>query len=189
MIFLCTELPGVFVVEVEAKADDRGLFARTYCRDEFTARGLCVEWPQCNVSFNTRAGTLRGLHWQAAPHEEVKLVRCTSGAAFDVVVDLRPGSPTYGKWVSVEITATNRRAVYIPGGCAHGFQTLADATELFYQMSATYVPEAARGVRYDDPTLSIVWPAPPAVISDRDAALPYLSRTTPRVSSASRAPS
>jgi dTDP-4-dehydrorhamnose 3,5-epimerase len=175
MIFLPTELSGVFVVEAEPKADDRGLFARTYCRDEFAARGLCVNWVQCNVSFNTRAGTLRGMHWQAAPHEEVKLVRCTAGAAFDVVADLRPDSPTYRKWVGVELTAANRRAVYIPAGFAHGFQTLADGTELFYQMSGFYAPEAARGARWDDPALGIEWPACAGrVISERDRSFPDL---------------
>lgn len=174
MLFLPTMLPGVYVIEPEPKADERGLFARTYCRDEFAAHGLCTAWPQCNVSFNTRAGTLRGMHWQAAPHEEVKLVRCTAGAALDVVADARPESPTYRQWVAVEITATNRRAVYIPGGFAHGFQTLVDATELFYQMSAVYVPDAARATRWDDPALGIVWPRPPVVISDRDARLPTL---------------
>jgi dTDP-4-dehydrorhamnose 3,5-epimerase len=174
MRFLSTELPGVFVIEVEARPDERGLFARTYCREEFGAQGLCTDWVQCSASFNTRAGTLRGLHWQAAPHEEVKLVRCTSGAAFDVVVDLRAGSPTYGKWVAVELSAANRTAVYIPGGCAHGFLTRADGTELFYQMSARYVPEAARGVRWDDPALGIEWPGRPVVISDRDANLQNL---------------
>jgi dTDP-4-dehydrorhamnose 3,5-epimerase len=175
MRFLPTELPGVFVIEVEARADERGLFARTYCREEFAAQGLCTDWVQCNVSFNARAGTLRGLHWQAAPHEEVKLVRCTSGAAFDVVVDLRADSPTCRKWVAVELTAANRMAVYIPGGCAHGFQVLADSTELFYQMSALYVPGAARGARWDDPALAIAWPACSArVISARDLAFPDL---------------
>lgn len=175
MLFLPTALPGVYVVEVEPKGDDRGLFARTYCRDEFAARGLCTDWAQCNVSFNTRAGTLRGMHWQAAPHEEVKLVRCTSGAAFDVVADLRPGSPTYRKWVAVEISADNRRAVYIPGGFAHGFQTLAAGTELFYQMSAVYVPEAARGARWDDPALGVAWPACESrVIAPRDLSFPDL---------------
>ncbi len=169
MLFLPTELPGVFVIEPEPMADNRGLFARTYCRDEFAAHGLCTTWMQCNVSFNTRVGTLRGMHWQAAPHEEVKLVRCTAGAAFDVVADLRPDSPTFRKWVAVGISAENRRSVYIPGGFAHGFQTLAAGTELFYQMSAVYVPEAARGARWDDPALGIVWPICEArVIAPRD---------------------
>ena len=175
MRFLSTELPGVFVIEPEPRADDRGLFARTFCREEFAAHGLCTEWVQCSASFNTRAGTLRGMHWQCAPHEEVKLVRCTAGAAFDVVVDLRTDSPTFRKWVAVEITASNRKAVYIPGGCAHGFQTLVDGTELFYQMSAFYVPEAACGARWDDPALGIVWPVcEKRVIAARDLSFPDL---------------
>ena len=173
MRFLPTALPGVFVVEPELKADDRGFFARTWCRDEFAAAGLAATWVQCNVSFNRRAGTLRGMHWQAAPHEEVKLVRCTTGAAYDVVLDLRRDSPAFGKWVAVEITAENRKAVYIPAGCAHGFQTLADATELFYQMSAFYHPEAAHGVRWDDPAFGIAWPPCAArVIAPRDISFP-----------------
>lgn len=175
MTFTETLLPGVYIVDVEPKADDRGLFARTYCVDEFGARGLCVNWVQCNVSFNTRAGTLRGMHWQAEPHGEAKLVRCTAGAAFDVVADARPGSPTYRKWVSVELTAANRRAVYIPAGFAHGFQALADGTELFYHMSSRYVPEAATGARWDDPALGITWPACGArVIAPRDLSFPDL---------------
>lgn len=174
MHFVPTELPGVFVVEPELRADDRGFFARTWCRDEFAAAGLATNWVQCSVSFNAKAGTLRGVHYQAAPFEEVKLVRCTMGAAWDVVVDLRPPSPAYRKWVAVEITAENRRAVYIPGGCGHGFITLTDATELFYQMSEFYHAELSVGVRWDDPALGIAWPTRPAVISDRDANLPPL---------------
>ena len=175
MLFLPTELPGVFVVEPEPTADARGLFARTYCADEFAAHGLCTRWVQCNASFNARAGTLRGMHWQDAPHDEVKLVRCTSGAAVDVVADARPGSPTYRKWVAVELTAANRRAVYIPGGYAHGFQTLSDATELFYQMSTFYAPGAACGARWDDPALGIVWPpCETRVMSERDLLFPDL---------------
>ena len=177
MRFVPTKLAGVYVVEPETRADDRGLFARTYCRDEFAAAGLNTTWVQCNVSYNRRAGTLRGLHWQADPHAEVKLVRCTAGAAFDVVVDLRPGSPTHRQWVAVELTAENRRAVYIPGGCAHGFQTLADGTELFYQMSEFYHPESARGARWDDPVLAIEWPpCDRRIISERDLAFPDLPR-------------
>ncbi len=173
MLFLPTELPGVFVIEVEPKGDARGLFARTYCAEEFASRGLCTAWAQCNVSFNAKAGTLRGMHWQAAPHEEVKLVRCTAGAAFDVVADLRVGSPTFKKWIGVELTAANRRAVYVPAGCAHGFQTFVEGTELFYQMSSVYVPEAACGVRWDDPALDIEWPACAGrVIAPRDLAFP-----------------
>ncbi|MDY3557762.1 dTDP-4-dehydrorhamnose 3,5-epimerase family protein [Gemmata sp. JC673] len=175
MLFLPTELPGVFVIEPEPTGDDRGLFARTYCAEEFARHGLCTQWAQCNVSFNTRAGTLRGMHWQAAPDEEVKLVRCTAGAALDVVADARPDSPTYRKWVAVELTAANRRAVYIPGGYAHGFQTRADGTELFYQMSAFYVPGAARGARWDDPALGIAWPpCDRRVIAPRDLSFPDL---------------
>jgi dTDP-4-dehydrorhamnose 3,5-epimerase len=175
MIFLPTALRDVFVIEVEAKADDRGLFSRTFCREEFFAHGLCVHWVQCNVSFNPRTGTLRGMHWQASPYEEVKLVRCTAGAAFDVIVDLRPDSPTYRKWIAVELTATNRRAVYIPAGCAHGFQTLIDGTELFYQMSEFYSPAAARGAKWNDPALGIEWPAcEKRLISERDCSFPDL---------------
>lgn len=173
MRFLHTSLPGVVVVEPEPRADDRGFFARAWCRDEFAAHGLTANWVQCNVSFNHRAGTLRGMHWQAAPHEEVKLVRCTAGAAYDVILDLRPTSPAFKQWVSVEITAANRRAVYIPAGCAHGYQTLADATELFYQMSEFYRPESARGTRWDDPTFGIVWPpCDGRIIAPRDLTFP-----------------
>jgi dTDP-4-dehydrorhamnose 3,5-epimerase len=175
MLVLRTELPGVFVIEPEPNSDERGQFARTYCARVFAEHGLCTSWAQCNVSFNRHAGTLRGLHWQAPPHEEVKLVRCTAGAAFDVVADVRPDSPTYRKWVAVELTAGGRRAVYIPGGYAHGFQALADGTELFYQMSAFYAPDAARGARWDDPALGIDWPACAGrVIAPRDLSFPDL---------------
>jgi dTDP-4-dehydrorhamnose 3,5-epimerase len=173
MRFVPTPIPGVVVVEPEPRADDRGFFARTWCRDEFAAAGLAADWAQCNVSFNRRAGTLRGMHWQAAPHEEVKLVRCTAGAAYDVVLDVRRDSPTFGKWVAVELTAANRKAVYIPGGLAHGFQTLADGTELFYHMGSVYVPGAARGVRWDDPAFGIEWPpCENRVIAPRDLSFP-----------------
>ncbi len=173
MRFLPTVIPGVFVVEPELREDDRGFFARTWCRDEFAAAALATEWAQCNVSFNRRAGTLRGMHWQAAPHEEVKLVRCTAGAAYDVVLDMRADSPAFAKWVTIEITAENHRAVYIPGGCAHGFQTLTDGTELFYHMGAMYHPESARGVRWDDPAFGIVWPACDSrIIAPRDLSFP-----------------
>jgi dTDP-4-dehydrorhamnose 3,5-epimerase len=177
MRFLATGLAGAFVIEPEPREDERGLFARTWCREEFAARGLNTAWAQCNVSFNNRRGTLRGLHYQAGPYAEVKLVRCTAGAAYDVIVDLRPGSPTCRRWAAVELTARNRRAVYIPAGFAHGFQTLADGTELFYQMSELYHPESARGARWDDPALGIAWPeCPERVISPRDLAFPDLPR-------------
>lgn len=173
MRFVPTELPGVYVIEPQPHVDERGFFARTWCRDAFAAAGLHADWVQCNVSYNRRAGTLRGMHWQAPPHEEVKLVRCTAGAAYDVVLDLRPDSPTFKRWVAVELTATNRRAVYVPAGCAHGFQTLVDDTELFYQMGARYHPESARGVRWDDPAFGIVWPpCAQRVISARDRSYP-----------------
>jgi len=175
MRFLPSKLAGVFVVDPEPRGDDRGLFARTWCRDEFAGHHLDTNLVQCNVSFNRLAGTLRGLHWQAAPHEEVKLVRCTAGAAWDVVVDVRPGSPTFGQWEGFDITAENRLGVYIPGGCAHGFQTYVDGTELFYQMSAFYHAEASRGVRWNDPRLAVAWPAcAQRIMNDRDANLPHL---------------
>jgi dTDP-4-dehydrorhamnose 3,5-epimerase len=173
MRFLPTSLPGVLVVEPELREDERGFFARTWCREEFANAGLLTDCVQCNISFNRRAGTLRGMHWQAAPHEEVKLVRCTMGAAYDVVLDLRPDSPTFKKWAAIEITAENRREIYIPTGCAHGFQTLMDNTELFYHMGAFYHPEAARGVRWDDPAFGIVWPAcEKRMIAERDLTFP-----------------
>jgi dTDP-4-dehydrorhamnose 3,5-epimerase len=177
MNFVSLPLEGAYVIEPEVRADHRGFFARTYCRDEFTERGLVSTFVQCNVSFNHKAGTLRGMHYQADPSPEVKLVRCTMGAAYDVVVDLRPVSPTYRQWAAVELTAENRRAVYIPAGFAHGFQTLTDATELFYQMSEFYVPELAAGVRWDDPALGIAWPPRDRrVIADRDLAFPDLPK-------------
>ena len=173
MRFLPTAIPGMFVIEPELLPDDRGFFTRTWCREEFVAAGLIADWAQCNVSFNRLAGTLRGMHWQAAPHVEVKLVRCTMGAVYDVVLDMRLDSPAFKQWVAFEITAENRRAVYIPGGCAHGFQTLADSTELAYHMGAMYHPESARGVRWDDPAFGIVWPAcDERVIAPRDLSFP-----------------
>jgi dTDP-4-dehydrorhamnose 3,5-epimerase len=173
MQFFQTELPGVYVIEPELRVDDRGFFARVNCREEFAAQGLVTDWVQSNLSFNPRAGTLRGLHWQAAPHEEVQLVRCTMGAAFDVILDLRPSSPTFRKWLGVEITAANHRSVYIPQGCAHGYQSVVDGTEVFYQVSAFYNPEAGRGVRWDDPMFGIAWPpCTSRTISPRDLALP-----------------
>lgn len=175
MTFTETVLPGVYIVDVELQADNRGLFTRTYCEDKFAAQGLCTDWVQCNLSFNTRAGTLRGLHWQVEPYGEAKLVRCTAGAAFDVIADARPESPTYRKWVGLELTAVSRRAVYIPAGYAHGFQTLSDGTELFYHMASRYVPQAATGARWDDPALGIKWPSCTArIIAPRDLTFPDL---------------
>lgn len=155
--------------------DERGFFSRLFCADTFLERGLCVNYPQWSTSYNRRRGTLRGLHFQAAPYEETKLVSCTRGAVFDVVVDLRAGSHSRGKWVGVELTAENRCALYIPAGFAHGFQTLTDDSEVRYQISERYYPEATRGVRWDDADLAIAWPnAEQRVISSRDQALPRL---------------
>ena len=172
MIFHETKLPGVFEIRIEPRCDERGFFARTWCRDEFAAHDLAAELVQCSISFNTRRGTLRGMHYQAAPHVEDKLVRCTSGAAFDVVLDLRTDSPTYKAWTSVVLTAADRNMMYVPAGCAHGFLTLDDQTEVFYQMSEFYCQEAARGVRWDDPEFQIGWPAAVEVISERDRTYP-----------------
>ena len=174
MIFTETGLQGAFVVDVERREDERGFFARTFCADEFAAHGLAGRFVQCNVSFNQRRGTLRGLHFQRAPHEEAKLVRCTMGAIWDVIVDLRAGSPTRGCWFGVELSAQSRRALYVPDGFAHGFQTLTDDAEVFYQMSTAYRPGFDAGVHHADPTLAITWPLPVSALSERDAALPPL---------------
>jgi dTDP-4-dehydrorhamnose 3,5-epimerase len=176
MILTETRLAGVFLVDPEPIQDERGFFARTFCSEVFAAHGLCGAFVQCNVSFNHRRGTLRGLHYQAAPFAEAKLVRCTMGAVHDVVVDLRDGSPTRGEWTAVELSSSNRRALYIPEGFAHGFQTLADASEVFYQMSVPFEPGAARGLLAADPLLAIAWPLPVSVISANDRALPGFSR-------------
>ncbi len=157
------------MIELEPHRDERGFFARSFCADEFAAHGLVDHWAQSNVSFNAKKGTLRGMHWQIAPHREVKLVRCTAGSIFDVIVDVRSDSPTLGQWVGVELSAENRRMFYIPEGFAHGFLSTADDTEVFYEMSHPHAPEAARGFRYDDPAVAIEWPGEVAVLSERDA--------------------
>ncbi len=174
MKFLPTPLAGSYLIELEQLDDERGFFARSFCQNEFKAHGLDPVVAQCNVSFNRKRGTLRGLHYQAEPHAEAKLVRCTRGAIWDVIVDLRKGSQTARRWHAVELTEENRRALYVPAGFAHGFQTLADDTEVLYQMSEYYHPELARGVRWDDRTLAIRWPIKDAVISPRDQAFPSL---------------
>ena len=161
MKFLPTKLPGVWIVDLEKHGDNRGFFARSWCRREFEEHGLNPNLVQCSVSFNLKKGTLRGMHYQVTPHEEAKLVRCTRGSICDVAVDLRPTSPAFGKWTAEELTADNGRALYIPGGFAHGFQTLSDSTEVFYQMSEFYHPESARG---------IAWPEDQRRISKRDMA-------------------
>jgi dTDP-4-dehydrorhamnose 3,5-epimerase len=175
MLFSPLNIPGPLIIELEKLEDDRGFFARSFCSDLFIERGLCAHYPQWSISFNHHRGTLRGLHFQAVPHEEIKLVRCTRGAIFDVVVDLRPESPTRAKWATVELTAENRASLYIPAGFAHGFQTLTDDVEIVYHISEPYRQEAARGVRWDDPDLAIVWPkATQRMISERDWRLPRL---------------
>ncbi len=170
MVFTETRLRGAFVIDLERREDARGFFARSWDAHEFASRGLNPHVVQCNVSFNSRRGTLRGMHYQAKPYEEAKLIRCTRGAAFDVIIDLRPDSPTLLQWEAVELTESNHRMVYVPEGFAHGFQTLEDATELFYQMSEVYRPEYARGVRWDDPAFRIGWPDGERIISERDRA-------------------
>lgn len=172
MRFVETELPGAWLVEPEPHEDERGLFARTHDEDLFAARGLVARFRQSSVSFNTRRGTVRGMHYAAAPHAETKLVRCTAGAVHDVLIDLRPGSPTYRRSMAIELSAETRRALYIPVGLAHGFQALRDGTEILYMIDTRYVPEAARGVRPNDPAFDIRWPEPVTVISRRDLAFP-----------------
>lgn len=172
MIFTETKLQGAFVIEPEKLRDGRGFFARTFCRREFEEHGLDPDVVQCNISFNKRAGTLRGMHYQVAPYAEAKLVRCTAGAIYDVVVDLRPTSPSFKKYAAFELTAENCTMVYIPEGFAHGFQTLKDDTEVFYQMSQIYAPDCARGVRWNDPAFGIEWPAAERIMVERDQQYP-----------------
>jgi dTDP-4-dehydrorhamnose 3,5-epimerase len=172
MIFHELDIPGAFLIEPERKEDRRGFFARTYCRHELEERGLDPAVVQCNISVNRRRGTVRGMHWQAEPHPEVKLVRCTAGAIHDVILDLRPESPTFKQHLGIDLDADNRLSLYIPKGLAHGFQSLADDTEVFYQMSEFYHPELARGVRWNDPAFSITWPLPVTEISEKDLGFP-----------------
>ncbi len=172
MVFTATKLAGAFIIDVERREDQRGFFARTWCQREFEARRLSPRLVQCSISFNKKKGTLRGMHLQSPPHEEAKLVRCTMGAIHDVILDLRPDSPTFGEHVAVALSAENRTTIYVPEGVAHGFQTLEDHTEVFYQMSEFYVPGSERGVRWDDPAFGIPWPAAERTISERDRSYP-----------------
>jgi dTDP-4-dehydrorhamnose 3,5-epimerase len=172
MIFRETVLPGVFLVELEPVRDERGFFARTWCQKEASSRGLDARCVQCSVSFNTRKGTLRGMHYQVAPFTETKLVRCTSGAIYDVVLDLRRESPAFKKWTAAVLSARNRSMMYVPVGCARGFLTLEDESEVSYQMSEVYDAASAQGVRWDDPAFQIVWPQEIEVISQRDRTYP-----------------
>jgi dTDP-4-dehydrorhamnose 3,5-epimerase len=177
MKFTPTKIAGVWILEPERHEDDRGWFARTWCAQEFREHGLVAEFTQCSMSFNRRKGTLRGMHWQVAPHEEAKLVRCTRGSMFDVALDLRPSSPTFRQWVGAELTAENGQALFIPEGCAHGFQTLADDTEVFYQIAGEYHPASGRGVRWNDPAFRIAWPLAEPLLSLRDRAFPLEAKT------------
>ncbi len=172
MIFTETRLKGVYIIDIEPIRDERGFFARSFCQNDFTEHGLKVNVAQCNVSFNKKKGTLRGMHLQLPPKAEAKLVRCTRGKIYDVVIDLRPGSPTYCQWEAVELSADDYRALYIPEEFAHGFQTLEDNSEVFYQMFEFYAPEYASGVRWDDPAFGITWPLPGPIISERDQSYP-----------------
>jgi dTDP-4-dehydrorhamnose 3,5-epimerase len=178
MIFTESILAGAYTIDLTRVDDERGFFARSYSASEFAAHGLPDAMPESSVSFNPRKGTLRGLHFQAAPHTEDKLVRCSAGAIFDVIVDLRRGSPTLRRWFGAELTADNRRSLFVPKGFAHGFITLRDDTEVLYMISVQYVPGFDRGVRWDDPSLGIRWPIEPVVISARDASYPLLDAAT-----------
>ena len=168
MKFFETPLAGVYLIELEAMEDERGFFARSFCRGEFVRHGLNPDVAQCNVSYNRHKATLRGLHYQAEPHEEAKLVRCTAGAIFDVIVDIRRKSQSHMRWFSVELSARNHRMLYVPEGFAHGFQTLIDDTEVFYQMTESYHPASSTGIRWDDPAFGIEWPLPQPILSERD---------------------
>jgi len=172
MIFKETKLKGAYIIEIEPIEDKRGFFARSFCEEEFKKHGLNPHIAQCNISYNEKKGALRGMHYQVAPYEEAKLVRCTRGAVYDVIVDLRPDFPTFKQWIAVELTQENRRMVYIPEGFAHGFQTLEDHTEVFYQMSEFYHPECARGVRWNDLAFGIIWPVDGQIISVGDQQYP-----------------
>jgi dTDP-4-dehydrorhamnose 3,5-epimerase len=175
MKFQETKLAGVFEIHLDPLADERGFFARSWCQREFENHGLNAHLVQCNISFNVAEATLRGLHYQSPPFAEAKLVRCTSGAVYDVAVDLRPQSSSSGQWLGVELTAANRTMLYIPEGLAHGFLTLQPNTEVFYQMSEFYDPASARGIRWNDPAFNIEWPREAQVISERDRSYPNFS--------------
>jgi dTDP-4-dehydrorhamnose 3,5-epimerase len=172
MIFKETRLQGAYVIEFEPIEDERGSFGRAFCRNEYEKHGLNPRVAQCNISFNKAKHTLRGMHYQTKPHEEARLVRCTRGRIYDVILDLRPDSPSFKQWFAVELTAENRTMLYVPEGFAHGFQTLEDETEIFYQMSESYAPRHARGVRWNDPAFGIQWPAREPILSERDRSFP-----------------
>src|SRR5881394_770513 len=175
MKFSPASLAGVWIIDPVLREDERGFLARTYCENEFAAHKLNTYWPQCNLTLTRKRGMIRGLHYQAEPKPEIKLIRCAAGAVFDVLVDVRRSSPAFGRWEAFELTAQNRRLLYVPGGIAHGFQCLTDNCELFYQMSEFYVPDLARGLRWNDSQIGIRWPIDEAKLSERDQALPLLS--------------
>jgi len=179
MEFSTTGLEGAVLVDLEPHHDTRGFFARAFCANEFRLQGLPSDFPQSNLSRNTRGGTLRGLHFNAPPDEEAKLVRCVRGAIYDVIVDLRRESATFSSWIGVELSAENGRALFVPVGFAHGFLTLVDDTDIFYQMGGPYRPHAARGIRYNDPFFDVVWPSEPSVISERDLSYPDYDPNAP----------
>jgi dTDP-4-dehydrorhamnose 3,5-epimerase len=172
MKFIETRLKGAFVITPDLIEDERGFFARTFCRREFEERALNPDLVQCSISFNKKKNTLRGMHYQAKPHAEVKLVRCTMGIIYDVIVDLRPESITFKKWFTIDLSQKNSKMLYVPEGFAHGFQTLTDNSEIFYQMSEFHHPESARGIRWDDPAFGIEWPLPVSIISKKDSSYP-----------------
>ncbi len=175
MKFVESPIQGAYIIEPERREDERGFFARIFCRNEFAQAGLKTDMLQANTGFSRRGGTLRGLHFQIAPHAEVKVVRCTTGRMFDVIVDLRPDSPTWKQWFGLELSQDNHKMLYVPEGCAQGYITLADDTEMYYLTTEVYHPESASGVRYDDPEFGIEWPAAVEVISQQDKQWPDYS--------------
>jgi dTDP-4-dehydrorhamnose 3,5-epimerase len=174
MKFSRTTLDGAWLIEVEPREDERGFLARTYCEKEFQEQGLNTRWPQCNLTLTRKRGTIRGMHFQAEPKPEIKLVRCAAGAVYDVLIDVRRDSPTFGRWEGFELRAAEGRMLYIPGGFAHGFQCLTNNCELFYQMSEFFHPELAHGLRWNDPEVGVSWPIPDPMVSERDSRLPLL---------------
>jgi len=178
MKFSSTKLSGPVLIQIEPHRDDRGFFARTFCIQEFESNGLLTHFVQHNISYNVKSGTLRGMHFQVAPHEEVKVVSCPRGSIYDVVVDIRKDSKTYLQWVAFELSAENHSALYIPTGFAHGFQTLTDHTEVQYLMGSYYVPDAARGLRWDDPAINILWPLPVSTIADKDSQYELIGKSS-----------
>ncbi len=175
MIFQETRIKGAFIIKPDLLTDSRGFFARSFCKEELSMHGMDVSIVQCNISYNSKKGTLRGMHYQAEPYEEGKIVSCTKGSIYDVILDLRKDSATYRTWVAAELSETNYAMVYIPEGCAHGFQTLEDDSTVFYQMTEVYHPECSRGVRWDDPLFGIAWPLDKKIISERDQSFPDYS--------------